>query len=49
MNYTIKGMKWLDSSFDVTVATKETTIVRRKGKTSTAPVEIGPSNAKAGN
>jgi hypothetical protein len=48
-NYTVKGMKWLDSTFDVTLSTKETIITRRKGTTSTAPVEIGPSNAKAGN
>ena len=48
-NYTIKGMRWKDSSFEVTLGTNDTTIIRRKGTTSSAPVEIGPSNAKAGN
>jgi len=47
-NYTVKGMQWLDNTFDVTLATEHTTIIRRKGTTSTALVEIGSSNAKAG-
>jgi len=41
-------MRWLDSVFDVTLDTKKTTIVRRKGTSFIAPVEIGSSNAKAG-
>lgn len=48
-NYTVKGMRWLDSTFDVNLGTKETTIIRRNGSTPTAPVEVGPLNAKAGN
>jgi len=48
-NYTVKGMRWLDSTFDVTLTTKSTFITRRHGTTPSAPVEIGPSNAKAGN
>jgi hypothetical protein len=46
--YTIKGMQWLDSTFDVILSTKNTTIIRRKGSKATAPVQIGTSNAKTG-
>lgn len=46
--YTVKGMRWLDSAFDVTLTTAHTTIVRRSGTAKTAPVQIGSGNAKAG-
>lgn len=46
--YTVKGIRWLDSIFDVILSTKDTTIIRKKGSTSTASVQIGTSNAKTG-
>jgi hypothetical protein len=42
-------MKWGESSFDITLETNETTIVRRGGTTETVPVEIGSNNAMGGN
>ncbi|KAG0364106.1 alpha,alpha-trehalase ath1 [Gamsiella multidivaricata] len=46
--YTVKGMKWQGSVFDVTVAGKETTIRRRSGGSSKACVHIGDRNKKSG-
>ncbi|KAK4703450.1 hypothetical protein P7C70_g2769, partial [Phenoliferia sp. Uapishka_3] len=48
-NYTIKGMKWQGSVFDVTLTTNSTSITRRSGENATAKVEIASRNAMAGN
>ncbi|GAA5880894.1 hypothetical protein JCM3774_003235 [Rhodotorula dairenensis] len=47
-NYTIHGFKWGASSFDITVASKETTIIRKSGGKDSVTVQIAPGNAKAG-
>ncbi|KAF7971069.1 hypothetical protein HWV62_22127 [Athelia sp. TMB] len=44
--YTVRGMRWLDSAFDVQLTTRETTITRRSGTAGTAPVEIGSGKKK---
>ncbi|GAA6018450.1 hypothetical protein JCM10207_000898 [Rhodosporidiobolus poonsookiae] len=50
-NYTIKGLKWHGSSFDINVATVNTTITRREGygTNESVPVEVSSRNAQAGN
>ncbi|GAA5981976.1 hypothetical protein JCM11641_006816 [Rhodosporidiobolus odoratus] len=48
-NYTVKGLKWQGSSFDVNVATSQTTISRRAGREGNVTVEIASGNEKAGN
>ena len=48
-NYTVKGMKWGGGTFDVTLGSDHTTIRLRSYSHGSIPVEIGPSNAKAGN
>lgn len=48
-NYTVKGLKWRGSSFDVNVATGNTTIVRKSGGNETVAVEISSRNAQGGN
>lgn len=47
--YTVKGMKWQGSVFDVTVAGTDTTIRHRSGGSAKAPVCIGTRNKKSGN
>lgn len=47
-NYTIHGFKWGSSSFDITVASKETTITRKSGGGDSVMVQIAQGNAKAG-
>jgi hypothetical protein len=47
--YTVKGMKWQGSVFDVTVAGDETTIFHRSGGSSDVSVCIGDRNKKSGN
>ncbi|KAG0326265.1 alpha,alpha-trehalase ath1 [Dissophora globulifera] len=46
--YTIRGMKWQSSVFDVTVGGSQTTITRRSGGSSNACVLIGDRNKKSG-
>ncbi|KAF8923627.1 alpha,alpha-trehalase ath1 [Dissophora ornata] len=46
--YTVRGMKWQGSVFDVTVAGTDTTITRRSGGSSKACVLIGNRNKKSG-
>ncbi|KAG0309487.1 alpha,alpha-trehalase ath1 [Dissophora globulifera] len=46
--YTIRGMKWQSSVFDVTVGGSQTTITRRSGGSSNACVLIGDRNNKSG-
>lgn len=48
-NYTVKGMKWQGSTFDLTLTTNLTTITRTTGGNGTAKVQIAAANAKAGN
>lgn len=48
-NYTIKGMRWNESTYDITLTTFNTTILRRNGTALTSPIQIGPLNTKAGN
>lgn len=48
-NYTVKGLKWRSSSFDINVATANTTITRKSGGNETVAVEIAAGNGKAGN
>jgi trehalose/maltose hydrolase-like predicted phosphorylase len=48
-NYTIKGLKWADSTFDIMLSTNKTVILRRAGSSNTATVEIATANAKSGN
>lgn len=48
-NYTLKGMKYGDSSFDVTVATDATTVYLRSGSSDSVDIEVGSANAKGGN
>ncbi|GAA5834169.1 hypothetical protein JCM11251_000560 [Rhodosporidiobolus azoricus] len=49
-NYTIKGLKYQGASFDVNVATNETTITRRNGGgNETVAIEISERNDRAGN
>ncbi|KAI5474838.1 glycoside hydrolase family 65 protein [Pseudohyphozyma bogoriensis] len=47
-NYTIRGLDWQGSLFDVSLATESTTVTRRSGS-GNVTVEIGSSNSKAGN
>ncbi|KAF9566646.1 alpha,alpha-trehalase ath1 [Lunasporangiospora selenospora] len=46
--FTVKGMKWQGSVFDITIKGSQTTIVRRSGKTRQACVQIGTRNSKSG-
>jgi len=46
--FTVRGMKWQGSVFDVTVGGKQTTITRRSGVASRACVHIGDRNKKKG-
>lgn len=48
-NYTVKGLKWADSVFDITLTSGNTTITRRNGTRATTPLQIGARNARAGN
>lgn len=48
-NFTLKGMEWRGSKFDVQIASEFTTIFRRSGEEALAPVEIGLANVKSGN
>ncbi|KAI9241642.1 MAG: glycosyl hydrolase family 65 central catalytic domain-containing protein [Podila humilis] len=46
--FTVRGMKWQGSVFDVTVGGKQTTISRRSGVASRTCVHIGDRNKKKG-
>ncbi|GJJ71505.1 hypothetical protein EMPS_03855 [Entomortierella parvispora] len=46
--FTVRGMKWQGSVFDVTVAGTQTTITRRSGGNAKACVQIGDRNNKKG-
>ncbi|KAG0048008.1 alpha,alpha-trehalase ath1 [Gryganskiella cystojenkinii] len=46
--FTVRGMKWQGSVFDVTVGGKQTTISHRSGVASRACVHIGDRNKKKG-
>ncbi|KAF9019821.1 glycoside hydrolase family 65 protein [Rhodocollybia butyracea] len=49
-SYTIKGLKWAGSTFDIKLCSDETVITRRAGdSSSTATIEIAAANAKSGN
>ncbi|KAG8864784.1 alpha,alpha-trehalase ath1 [Tulasnella sp. 330] len=49
-NYTVKGMKYLTGTFDVTMTTSQTTIqLRSTSDGAGIPVEIAAANAKGGN
>ncbi|KAE9402984.1 family 65 glycoside hydrolase [Gymnopus androsaceus JB14] len=48
-NYTIKGLKWAESTFDITLSSNQTVILRRAGNSTTATVEIATANAMSGN
>ncbi|GAA5992775.1 hypothetical protein JCM10908_006927 [Rhodotorula pacifica] len=47
-NYTIHGFKWGGSSFDINVATNQTTITRKSGGNDTITVQIAQGNPMAG-